>query len=338
LRVNNGRINIPKVIRTCNRNQQWKELTFLYIHYDEFDNAAQTMIAHPDAFEHREFKEVVSKVSNTDIFYKAIQFYIEEHPLELKDLLQSIANRVDHARVVNLVKKLGHLPLIKEYLIAVQSGNLQTVNEALNALYIEDDEYDKLRNSIDAYDKFDHLVLAGVLMQNSLLEFKRIAAYLYKKNNRFAQSIDLYKEYQLYKDAIETAADSKDPVVVESLLRYFVSQENTECFAATLYTCYDFVKPDVALELAWRHKFLDFAMPYLIQIIREYTEKVDNALLKKKQTEGQPEQQNTPSYVPQFTGPPGSYPPGAYPPGTFPPNYPPGTSFPPNFDQFGRPI
>jgi len=205
-------------------------------------------------------------------------------------------------------------------------------------LYIEDDEYDKLRNSIDAYDKFDHLVLAGVLMQNSLLEFKRIAAYLYKKNNRFAQSIDLYKEYQLYKDAIETAADSKDPVVVESLLRYFVSQENTECFAATLYTCYDFVKPDVALELAWRHKFLDFAMPYLIQIIREYTEKVDNAFLKKKQTEGQPEQQNTPSYVPQFTGPPGSYPPGAYPPGTFPPNYPPGTSFPPNFDQFGRPI
>jgi len=73
-------------------------------------------------------------------------------------------------------------------------------------------------------------------------------------------------------------------------------------------------------------------MPYLIQVIREYTDKVDNALLKKKQKEGQPETPtgvsgayppySTPGYVPNY--PPGTYPPGAYPP--------------PGFDQFGRPI
>lgn len=30
--------------------------------------------------------------------------------------------------------------------------------------------------------------------------------------------------------------------------------------------CYDLLRPDVILELAWRHNIMDFAMPYLIQV------------------------------------------------------------------------
>lgn len=30
--------------------------------------------------------------------------------------------------------------------------------------------------------------------------------------------------------------------------------------------CYDLLRPDVILELAWKHKIMDFAMPYLIQV------------------------------------------------------------------------
>lgn len=33
-----------------------------------------------------------------------------------------------------------------------------------------------------------------------------------------------------------------------------------------LFQCYDLLRPDVILELAWRHKIMDFAMPYLIQV------------------------------------------------------------------------
>ena len=58
------------------------------------------------------------------------------------------------------------------------------------------------------------------------------------------------------------------------MLAYFVESKNKECFAAMLYTCYDLLKPDNVLELAWRNGFTDFAMPYLINIIREYTQKV----------------------------------------------------------------
>ena len=50
-----------------------------------------------------------------------------------------------------------------------------------------------------------------------------------------------------------------------------------ECFSACLYTCYDLMRPDVALELAWRHKIFDFVMPYIIQMMKEYVDRVCTA-------------------------------------------------------------
>merc|ERR1712061_491039 len=73
-----------------------------------------------------------------------------------------------------------------------------------------------------------------------------------------------------------------------------------ECFAACLYTCYDLLRPDVALELAWRKNMLDFAMPYLIQTLREYTSRID--ALDKKTTKKEEEEEKNKSaandYVP----------------------------------------
>lgn len=48
--------------------------------------------------------------------------------------------------------------------------------------------------------------------------------------------------------------------------RYFIEDGDKECFAATLYTCYDLIKADTVLELAWLHGLMDFAFPYLIQV------------------------------------------------------------------------
>ena len=50
-------------------------------------------------------------------------------------------------------------------------------------------------------------------------------------------------------DAMETAAQSADPEIAEELLHFFVENNERECFAASLYTCYDLIKPDVALEV-----------------------------------------------------------------------------------------
>lgn len=50
-------------------------------------------------------------------------------------------------------------------------------------------------------------------------------------------------------DAMETAAQSADPEIAEELLHFFVQEGQRECFASCLYTCYDLIKPDVALEV-----------------------------------------------------------------------------------------
>lgn len=45
-------------------------------------------------------------------------------------------------------------------MVAVQSNNVAAVNEALNAIYVEEEDYDRLRESIDMHDNFDQIGLA----------------------------------------------------------------------------------------------------------------------------------------------------------------------------------
>ena len=57
-------------------------------------------------------------------------------------------------------------------------------------------------------------------------------------------------------------------------MQFFLSEGLNDCFTAMLYKCYDFLKPDVVLELAWQHKITDFAIPYFVQVLREYNGRV----------------------------------------------------------------
>ena len=54
----------------------------------------------------------------------------------------------------------GRLLLVKPYMIAVQSNNVSAVNEALNQIYVEEEDYERLRESIDLHDNFDQIGLA----------------------------------------------------------------------------------------------------------------------------------------------------------------------------------
>jgi len=290
-----SRINIPKVIRACESVHLWPELTFLYVHYDEYDNATLTMMQHAaDAWEHASFKDVVVKVANLEIYYKALRFYLDEQPLLLNDLLAVLTPKIDHTRVVSIFEKSDNIPLIKSYLISVQQVNNKAVNTAYNDLLIEEEDYKSLRDSIDHFDNFDNIALAQRLEKHELLEFRRIAAHLFKRNKRWKQSMTLSKQDKLYRDAMETASESKDAETAEELLRYFVSTGNKECFATCLFVCYEMVRTDVVLELAWRNGLQDFAMPYIIQVAREYIAKVDTlekANAERSQKEEEKEKQ-----------------------------------------------
>jgi len=200
--------------------------------------------------------------------------------LMVVDLLKVLMGKVDHTKVVEIARADGNLSIIKNYLTAVQNENVVAVNEAINELFIEEHDHHSLRASIDTHDKFDNLALAKKLEKHELMEFRRIAAVLYKRNNQWTQSLELSKEDNLYTDAMKTAAESGDADVVENLLRFFVDTGLHECFAACLYTCYDLARPDVVLELAWSTGLTDLAMPYLIQVIKEYTTRVDDVAKK----------------------------------------------------------
>jgi len=315
-----SRVNIPKVLRAAEQAHLWAELVFLYDKYEEYDNAVLAMMAHPtEAWRESHFKDIITKVANIELYHKAIQFYLDYKPMMLNDLLVVLAPRLDHTRAVNFFTKVNHLQLVKPYLRSVQNLNNKAVNEALNGLLINEEDYNGLKTSIDAFDNFDNINLAQLLEKHELIEFRRIAAYLYKGNNRWKQSVELCKTDNLFKDAMEYAAESKNAEVAEELLAYFLDKKAYDCFAACLFQCYDLLHPDVILELAWKNNIMDFAMPYLIQVMREYTTKVDKLeeseiarLEEKKEEEYKPVVMETQPQL-MLTGPIGGFPAGAAP-------------------------
>lgn len=279
-----ARLNVPQLIRVCEELELWKELTFLYVQYDEYDNALMVMVAHsPLAWEHVQFKDVAVKVKAADTLYRGISFYLEEHPDLLNDLLKVVEARIDHSRVVDIMRRAGQLPLVKEYLLSVQKNNLGAVNEAVNELLIEEEDWNALRESTSTYDNFDQLALAAKLERHELTEFRRIAALIYKRNLKWRKAVSLAKADKLYRDAMETAAQSADRDIAEDLLRFFVAEGAPECFAACLFSCYELVRPDVALEVAWSNGLMDTVMPYMIQFLKDYSGKVD--ILMKERAE-----------------------------------------------------
>ncbi len=275
LKLFHSKLNKSKVIRVCESNLQWKDATFLYINNSEFDNAALTMVNHsPECWDHVLFKDVMGKVGNQELCYRGIQCYLKQHPKLLDDLLASMAARIDATRVVKLARKLNALPLFYRFLQSVQSANLPAVNDALNELYVEEGNYADLRVSVNSHSEFDWQKLAGSIEKHAQLEFRRIAAALYRNNARFEASIELSKRDKLWRDVMETAAQSKSTPLAEATLRFFVTEKLPECFAACLAHCYELVRPDVALEIAWSNQMLDFVFPFLIQILREYVPKI----------------------------------------------------------------
>jgi len=280
------------LLRECEKYWLWQEAVFLHSHYEEYDNAIKTMIEHsPTAFNHEIFMNLIQKVSQHELYVRAVEFYIEEEPLKLNDLLKALATNIELGKLVSLLKKRGYLALIVPFLRSVQNVNSQDCNEALNEIYLESDDYESLRQSVTTFENIDQLSLAQATEKHELLEFRRISAYLYRKNQKYSQSIALSKQDEMFRDAIETAYESKSPELIEDLLKFFVTKKDREFFTACLYTCYELLRPDLVLELAWRFGLLDFAMPYFVQVMKDLTQRVESVQKKNDEREKKEEKQ-----------------------------------------------
>jgi clathrin heavy chain len=59
-----------------------------------------------------------------------------------------------------------------------------------------------------------------------------------------------------------------------------VSNGQKEFFTVCSYTCFDLLRPDVVMEYAWRAGYIDFAMPYFIQVMKDLTFRVETVQKK----------------------------------------------------------
>jgi len=272
-----SKLNVSKVVRACERARLWDPAVYLYTHDKQHDNAIKIMMERANAFDNDIFLDAITKVRNNEIMYKAVSYYLTMHPNLFTRLMEVMEESVDHSRVVSQLRRSGDsaLKLGQEYLKSVQKNNLSPVNEALNELYVEDEDYDALRQSIDGFNNFNMIALASKLATHELLEFRRISAYVYRCNKKWSQSIDLSKNDRMWKDCIDTANESCDGEIIENLLRFFCDSSEKECFCAALYTCFSHISPDVVIELGWLNGYTNFVMPFLIQTFKRTHQRIE---------------------------------------------------------------
>jgi len=265
-----SKLNVTKVVKACERARLWPPAVYLHTQDKQYDSAVKIMTDRATAFENDLFLDAIVKVRNQEVMYKAINFYLTMHPTFFTRLMEVVEPHVDHSRVVSQLRRSGDwaLQIGQSYMKTVQGSDLSAVNEALNELYIEDEDYEALRKSIDRFKNFNMIALAQKLATHELLEFRRISAYVYRCNKKWTQSIDLSKNDRMWKDCIDTANESTDTEIIEKLLRFFVETSEKECFCAALYTCYAHISPDVALELGWINGYHNFIMPFFIQTFK----------------------------------------------------------------------
>lgn len=164
-----------------------------------------------------------------------------------------------------------------------------------------EEEYKSLRDSVDSFDRYDSLDLVERLEKHDLIFSRQIADHLYKKNKKWGKSIAVSKESKCWKEAIDTALASSKTEVVEELLQYLVNIGSKECYVATLYTCYNFIRQDIVRELSWVHGLEDYSMPYSMNIQREAIDAIvqlerDNDELKVIYQETKKKEQERPIF------------------------------------------
>jgi len=265
-----SKLNVAKVVKACERARLYEPAVYLYMTDKQYDSAVKVMMERTPSFNNELFLDSIVKVRNSEILYKAAAFYINSHPTKFTRLMEVMEPLVDHSRIVNQLRRTGDWALQagQTFMKSVQKGNASAINEALNELYVEDEDYESLRQSIDDYNNFNMIGLATKLATHELLEFRRISAYVYRCHKKWSKSIELSKNDRMYKDAIDTANESADQAIIEDLLRFFCKKDEKECFCAALYTCYSHISPDIALELGWLNGYHNFVMPFLIQNLR----------------------------------------------------------------------
>ncbi|KAL0246390.1 hypothetical protein GEMRC1_007602 [Eukaryota sp. GEM-RC1] len=293
-----SRVNTLRLLHACKNENLWTEVVELYQYDQEYEHACEVMMNHASAFDHSKFRDLLSKSANVELYYRSVAFYLANNIEQLSDLLCALP-RIDKARLVTQVQDEECLSYIKDWLLYVQDQDDRAVNDALNDIFIKEEDFESLKTSIDNYHNMDLISLAATLGKSEDKNFRQIAAYVLRKLGRFEKSIELYKQDEFYDECVSTAAASENKSLCESMLSYFVEVDQEEYLQATLKSCFEFISPDVVLELAWNHGLSDCCMPYFILVTRSMSKKIEELTQFKNEMESKNEPTPT-DFNPQF--------------------------------------
>lgn len=263
------RLNVPKVANACAESHLWSEMAILLFASGDHERALNTMLEHPMAWSHDRFCSALVHCATPDTMLRSLRFYLTEAPLLASDMLVRVGTRVDPTRIVEFLRKENILPLVKGYLTTVQPLHSIAVNTALNEVLLAEEDLEALKTSLAISDKYEVAPLASKLSQHPRIEFRRLAAQLYRHHKMWREAVGLFLSEGLYRDALSLAAESKDRAVVEDLIRELANQGKVHLFLGACYAGIDSVPVDVMVELAWRRGWMDLIVPFQCQALKE---------------------------------------------------------------------
>eukprot|EP01060_Flectonema_neradi_P040679 TRINITY_DN9376_c0_g1_i1.p1 TRINITY_DN9376_c0_g1~~TRINITY_DN9376_c0_g1_i1.p1 ORF type:complete len:1664 (+),score=413.77 TRINITY_DN9376_c0_g1_i1:68-5059(+) len=275
LRLYHSKLSRTEILTVCEKLHLFKDVTFLHMTCEDYDSALRVLLDHPGSHGmwsssvEETFLECCKRTTVLELIYGAVTLCLQEHPDVINKLLATVQSRVNPDRIVSVAQRFDSVPVIKDWLLQVQQVNSKGVNMALNELFIEEENYEDLKKSLSECGNYNPSEMSEKLIGHQLMEMRRVGSWLLSRTGHYQEAVNASLTDKLYKDATDFAAASENPQIVERLLRYYIENKLFECYAATLYSCFDHTQPDVALELAWRNQQHDLAMPYLIQVMKE---------------------------------------------------------------------
>lgn len=222
---------------------------------------------------------------------------------------ENISNKksVDPIAIVRLVKKYNVVPLLKEYLtklcsvLCTDSDQInytvhkdKEVNDTLAQILFEESNVSELKRFIIAIasnlaqknmlHEIDNVFGCSELLKRLMDEeseenknitsgMRTVAILLLSILGKFDEGVDYALKKNFYEEAAECALSSNKRTTCERLLRRVCNEgAKPEIFVIILMKCSTMLRPDIVLELAWRYKLTDYAMPFMILVMRNFSE------------------------------------------------------------------
>ncbi len=277
-------LNIYKLKDVCVQNERFEALLFINEIVAKYEEAVNIMMKHQKYFKETKFYELLSHCSDSEYYYEAIAFFIKEYPDKLNELLIKITIRkLDLSRTITFLK-IHKFPLskVKGFLKLAQTEKNRDINQALNEVYIEEEDFNSLEKSIEGYQEIE-IELAQKLECKESQRAIKIAAKIYSQKRQFKKSIEILLKQGCYEESINFAKISEENKLCKELLETLAKKDNKSHFKVFLRECSEYLNADQVLEIGFENNLMDAIIPYMCKTMRAFSKKIEKIdTLEKK--------------------------------------------------------